>query len=198
MLQDQKEVELILTALGEQLERVTAQTIELLVCGGSALNVLGLIQRATEDVDILAYVKRNEGQEVFFVKAEPLSPELKMAAEKVARDFNLPEHWLNPGPTSAVDLGLPEGLMQRVITKQFGPKLVIDFLGRYDQIHFKLYAAVDQGGKHFDDLLALKPSSQELEDAARWTITQDPSEGFGLVIKDFLNQIGYADVAAKL
>jgi hypothetical protein len=32
MLQDQKEVELILNALGEQLEKLTAQTIELLVC----------------------------------------------------------------------------------------------------------------------------------------------------------------------
>ena len=61
-----------------------------------------------------------------------MSPELKMAAEKVARDFNLPDRWLNSGPTSAVDLGLPEGLMQRVITKQFGPELIIHFLGRYD------------------------------------------------------------------
>jgi len=199
MLQDQKEVELILTALGEQLEKLTDQTIELLVCGGSALNVLGLIQRATEDVDILAYVKRNEGQEVFFVKAEPLSPELKMAAEKVARDFNLPDRWLNSGPTSAVDLGLPEGLMERVITKQFGPKLIIHFLGRYDQIHFKLYAAVDQGaGKHLDDLLLLNPTSDEIEDAARWSMTHDVSEGYKQNLKDMLIYMGFKDVAEKL
>ena len=199
MLQDQKEVELILNALGEQLEKLTDQTIELLVCGGSALNVLGLIQRATEDVDILAYVKRNEGQDVFFAKAEPLTSELKMAAEKVARDFNLPDRWLNSGPTSAVDLGLPEGLMQRVITKQFGPKLTIHFLGRYDQIHFKLYAAVDQGaGKHLDDLMVLKPISEEIEHAARWSMTHDGSEGYKQNLKDMLNYMGFKDVAEKL
>ncbi len=199
MLQDQKEVELILSALGEQLEKLIDQSIELLVCGGSALNVLGLIQRATEDVDILAYLKRNEGQEVFFVKAEPLSPELKMAAEKVARDFNLPDRWLNCGPTSAVDLGLPEGLMQRVITKQFGPKLIIHFLGRYDQIHFKLYAAVDQGaGKHLDDLMVLEPISEEIEHAARWSMTHDVSEGYKHNLKNMLNYMGFKDVAEKL
>ena len=80
-------------------------------------------------------------------------PELTIAAKRVARDFNLPENWLNAGPASAVDLGLPDGLMERVITRQYGQKLIVHFLGRYDQIHFKLYAAVDQGaGKHLDDL----------------------------------------------
>jgi len=35
---------------------------------------------------------------------------------------------------------------------------------------------VDQGaGKHFDDLIALKPTSDELENAARWTMTHDVS-----------------------
>ncbi len=68
------------------------------------------------------------------------------AAKKVARDFNLPDDWLNTGPASAVDLGLPNGVMERVTTRVFGSKLAIHFLGRYDQIHFKLYAAVDQGG----------------------------------------------------
>ena len=36
------------------------EPIEILVCGGSALNVLGLVQRTTEDVDVLAYVMRNK------------------------------------------------------------------------------------------------------------------------------------------
>ena len=199
MFRNQKDVEKILSALGEQLEDLVNEPVEILVCGGSALNVLGVVQRATEDVDVLAYVKRNKAGEVFLVKAEPLTDELAAAAKKVARDFNLPEKWLNPGPASAVDFGLPNGLMERVITRKYGRKLIVHYLGRYDQIHFKLYAAVDLGaGKHLDDLLALKPTSDELENAARWTMTHDVSEGFKQNLKSLLNYLGFKDVTERL
>jgi len=91
MFQDQKDVEIILSALGQQLEGLLEKPIELLVCGGSALNILGLVRRATKDVDILAYIERNEKGEAFLIKAASLTPELVMAAKKVARDFNLPD-----------------------------------------------------------------------------------------------------------
>ncbi len=199
MFRNQKDVENILAALGEQLESLLENPIELLVCGGSALNILGLVQRTTEDIDILAYVRRDEEGKVSIVKAEPLTPELTEAAKKVARDFNLPERWLNPGPASAVDFGLPEGLMERVITRKYGSKLVVHYLGRYDQIHFKVYAAVDQGaGKHLDDLLALKPISEEIENAARWSMTHDVSDGYKQNLKSLLNYLGFGDVAERL
>ena len=57
--------------------------------------------------------------------------------------------------------------------------LTVHFASRIDQIHFKLYAMVDQGaGKHEADLRALAPTTAELLEAARWTRTHDPSEGF--------------------
>ena len=181
------------------MEGLLNEPVELLVCGGSALNVLGLIQRTTEDVDVLAYVRRDEEGKVSIVKAEPLTPELTEAAKKVARDFNLPERWLNPGPASAVDFGLPEGLMERVITRKFGKKLIIHFLGRYDQIHFKLYATVDQGaGKHLSDLTALKPTSEEIENAARWSMTHDVSDGYKQNLKAMLIYLGFGDVTEGL
>ncbi len=199
MFRDQKDVETILSALGEQLEEIASEPLELLVCGGSALNVLGLVQRATKDVDVLAYVNRNTAGEVSFISADPLNEKLITASEKVERDFNLTEDWLNAGPASATDLGLPDGILKRVKTKQYGQKLTIHFMGRYDQIHFKLYAAVDQGaGKHFDDLLALNPTPDELEQAARWSMTHDVSEGYRQVLKDLLNHMGYSDVAKRL
>ncbi len=199
MFRNQKDVETILSALGEQLEGLLNEPIEILVCGGSALNVLGLIQRTTEDVDILAYVRRDGEGKISIVKAEPLTPELTEAAKKVARDFNLPERWLNPGPASSVDFGLPEGLIERVITRKYGSKLVVHYLGRYDQINFKVYAAVDQGaGKHLDDLLALKPTSEEIEHAARWSMTHDVSEGFKGSLKILLNHMGFNNVAERL
>jgi hypothetical protein len=150
-------------------------------------------------VDVLAYVKRGDKGEISFTKASPLRPELSEAAAKIGRDFNLPDDWLNADPTSAVDLGLPNGIMERVVTRKFGQRLTIHFLGRYDQVHFKLYAAVDQGaGKHLDDLLALKPASGEIEQAARWAMTHDVSEGFKQNLKSLLNYMGFKDVAERL
>ena len=199
MFRDQKDVETILSALGEQLEEIASKSLELLVCGGSALNVLGLVQRATKDVDVLAYVNRNTAGEVSFISADPLNEKLITASKKVARDFNLTENWLNAGPASATDLGLPNGILKRVKTIQYGQKLTIHFMGRYDQIHFKLYAAVDQGaGKHFDDLLALNPTPDELEQAARWSMTHDVSKGYRQVLKGLLTHMGFKDVAESI
>jgi len=73
MFHDQKDVETILSALGEQLEEIANKPLELLVCGGSALNFLGLVQRATKDVDVLAYVNRNTEGEVSFISADPFT-----------------------------------------------------------------------------------------------------------------------------
>jgi hypothetical protein len=199
MFRDQKDIETILSALGEQLESLSAEPVELLVCGGSALIFLGLVRRATKDVDILAYVKRTRSGGSSFIKATPLREEFIIAAKKVARDFNLRENWINTGPTSAVDLGLPHGLMDRVTTREFGQKLTIHFLGRYDQIHFKLYAAADQGaGVHYDDLLALNPTADELEQAASWSMTHDVSEAYRQTLKDLLRYMGHNDVAERL
>jgi hypothetical protein len=199
MFKSQKDVETILSALGEQIEQTSEDTFELLVCGGSALNILGLIERTTGDVDVLAYVRRGNGGRILIIKADPLRPELSAAAAKVARDFDLQDKWLNAGPASAVDLGLPNGIMERVVTRRFGQKLTIHFLGRFDQIHFKLYAAVDQGaGKHLDDLQALKPTSDEIEQAARWTMTHDVSDGFKQNLKTLLSYLGFKDVADRI
>jgi hypothetical protein len=194
-----EEIESILSALGEQVEVLAPEPLEILVCGGSALNLLGFIRRATKDVDVIAYVHRNEEGKVSLIKADPLRPELMEASRRVARDFNLPENWLNAGPASALDFGLPEGLMERVITRAFGKKLIIHFLGRYDQIHFKLYATADQGaGKHLDDLLALQPTAEELGKAARWSMTHDVSEAYKQTLKGLLIHLGHEDVAKKL
>jgi hypothetical protein len=59
--------------------------------------------------------------------------------------------WLNPGPTSLLDLGLPESFFERAQRRHYGPGLEVLFASRVDQIHLKLYATVDQGaGKHFE------------------------------------------------
>lgn len=175
----------ILNALGEQLA-ARGESYTLAVVGGSALLALGLISRPTRDVDILAIVENHE-----LVSAQPLPALLLDAAHTVARDFGLPDEWLNPGPASLLDLGLPDGFYERTQHRIYGPGLEILLASRVDQIHLKLYATVDQGvGKHLEDLETLHPTGQELLDAARWSRSHDPSEGYLSVLKRVLSHFG--------
>lgn len=81
--------------------------------------------------------------------------------------------------------------MTRLSTRNYGHELIVHFAGRADQIHFKLYAMVDQsGGRHEADLRALHPSGDELIVAARWTITQDPSPGYRMALEEALGVLG--------
>ena len=114
------------------------------------------------------------------------------------RDFDLPENWLNLGPASQVESGLPEGFEERLVRKPYGESLTIYFISRIDQIHFKLYAAVDRGEYHVQDLHALKPTQEEMERAAKWVITQDVSITFKLLLKDFLEVQGYGAIAERI
>jgi hypothetical protein len=120
------------------------------------------------------------------------------AAERVKRDFNLPETWINVGPTAIVRLGLPFNLEQRLTKKRYSSALYVYFISRLDQIHFKLYASADRGGHHIDDLMALNPKTEELERAARWSMTPDVSIGFRLILKDLLKKLGYPNVSERI
>jgi hypothetical protein len=160
------------------------------VIGGSALTALGLVKRATRDVDLLAIAEDGELR-----SAEPLPDALRIARDRVARDFELDENWLNSGPTALLTWGLPDGFLTRVVTRRYGQALAVHFAGRLDQIHFKLYAMVDQaGGRHEADLRALHPSTDELIAAARWSVTQDPSPGYRMVLKEALSALGVENI----
>jgi hypothetical protein len=179
----------LLSALGEQLA-AAGERYELVVIGGSGLLALGLIERSTRDVDLLA-LRAGDG----LSSAKPLPSVLEAASDRVARDFSLPADWLNPGPTELLELGLPEGFIDRLERRDYGDSLTVYFASRYDQIHFKLYALVDQGpGKHEADLRALLPTEEELLAAARWSRTHDPSEGYAQMLRDVLTHLGVDDV----
>ena len=181
----------LLRALGEQLEALGAR-LELVVIGGAALGFLGLIDRPTSDVDVVAI---REGTKL--VIAKPLPSILEDAAKRVATDFGLPSNWLNAEPSEElVRLGFPEGFERRLVTRTFGQGLTVLFADRYDQIHFKLYAMVDRGlGRHQQDLEALHPSPEELIAAARWARTHDPSQGFREELAGVLRYLGVPDDA---
>jgi hypothetical protein len=189
----------VLQALDRQIALRGGGPIGLVVCGGSALAALGLTTRTTGDTDVLGQAV-SEGGTVRIVRITAFPPWLDEAAGAVARDFALPKTWLNLGPASQLDCGLPEGLERRLQPVAYGPLLTAYYISRLDQIHFKLFAAVDRGpgDYHVSDLMALNPTPAEMLSAARWVSGQDASPEFGALLRDFLSQKSYQDVASKI
>ena len=192
----QRNLDKAFTLLAGRLDLARTDPVQLVVCGGSALIATGLGQRTTRDVDVVALMNTSHK----LVSPDPLPGFLLTAAEQVARDLGLFESWLNNDPSRGegglFQMGLPPGFVGRLTEKQYGPRLAVHFIGRLDQIHFKLYAAADQrDGTHLNDLRALQPSSAELEAAARWTMTHDVSQGFKLILRELLTQLGHESVA---
>lgn len=105
--------------------------------------------------------------------------------------LELGEFWVNGGPTSLLESGLPEGFEGRLVVRSYDA-LTIHFAGRLDQICFKLYAAVDQGptSKHFADLKRLEPTQKELLIAKKWCLTQDISFEFSVMLAEALRALG--------
>jgi hypothetical protein len=192
-----KQLDEALDLLGEIIAAADRRPQHFVVCGGSSLLALELVSRtATRDVDILASLQNCQ-----LVQAKPLPGWLVSAAQEVQVELNLPENWFNTGPTEDTffRFGFPEGLEGRLTTKKYGPALTISFISRYDQIFFKLYAAVDTGpGRHYTDLVELNPAEEELLAAANWTRRHDPSAGFLLLLKQVLEELGYGKLAERL
>ncbi len=184
-----------LSALAGFLEADGAAPESLVVIGGSALITLGFVSRTTQDVDIMAGVDPVRG----LVDPRPMSEALKDAADKVARELQLTPQWLNTGPADQVLAGLPEGFLSRLTRHDYGPCLTIFLPDRFDLIHLKLFAIMDQGpGRHVHDLQALQPTEDELLLAARWVLTQDAGEVFPQIVQSTLTALGYGDLAARL
>ena len=179
------EIEVALRTLGAILQ--DRQTpFGLLVVDGGNLPQLGLIDRPTADLDVIALTGGTHYQQ-----ASRLPEPLQRAAAEVADALDIPAMWLNNEPAALMEFGLPRGWEERVEVRRYGA-LEIHLTSRYDQICFKLYAAVDRGPdvKHFHDLVRLEPTEAELLSAAVWTRTQDPSDGFRSMLVGCLDRFG--------
>ena len=182
-----------LSLLNERLKLQNAPKVRLVVCGGSALIAMGLVPRTTQDVDILAMFNEQD-----MVDPEPMPEYLISAAGATAQTLSLPKDWLNCGPADLFRMGLPKGTFERLTKVEIGVKLDIYYVSRLDQIFFKLYAAVDRGGYHIDDLLKLNPTSEELFQAAQWTMTHDVSDGFRCMLRQLLTELDHEDVSRRI
>ena len=188
------ELDRVLAAVGDLLE-ARGEQVGIVVVGGASLNLLGLLERTTSDVDVIAQVHvSEEADERTLAPAEPIPQPLLDAIRKVARDFNLPADWMNTVIGAQWDFGLPPGLTEDLTWKRYGGKrhggkryggkryggLLVGLAGRRTLIALKLFAGVDQGPEsvHVQDLIALHPTESELAAAARWVQSQDSAPAF--------------------
>ena len=182
---DRGRLEDALHALGDLLaDRASKHTV--IAIGGGALALLGLIERSTLDIDIVALHDNAQLR-----SAEPLPESLIDAIRDVAGVLGLNTSWMNSGPASLMRFGLPDGFLERCTARMYGDLTVL-LASRFDQIHFKFFAAVDgaPGDKHHQDLRALAPTRIDLEAAYAWARTHDPSAGFDLVARGVLAAFG--------
>jgi hypothetical protein len=186
------------TSLREALDTLGAiladrgHSYDIVVIGGGALQLVGLIDRPTKDLDVVA-----PAGTLPWTRADPHPGPLLDAVKDVALALELEPDWLNPGPTDLLDLGLPPGFAERTTAERFGA-LTVRYAAREDQIAFKLYAAADHWpdeGKHLQDLRALTPTTEELRTAALWCMTHDPSPGFrDMLLQPVLAKLGVPEV----
>lgn len=159
--------------------------------------MLGLVSRATRDVDVIAMRQPDSG----LIDPRPIPPGILESAEIDREALNLPADWRNAKVADGdlIRLGLPVGFSTRLHKRRFGNNLTVWLVDRADIIPLKLHAAADHGGgRHLSDLQALKPDAGEIFTDAQWAMTQDPSPGFKYILKDLLHQMGHSDVSNRL
>lgn len=170
----------LLSAVGALLEE-QGESVSIVVVGGASLNLSGLVERATDDVDVIARASfSGEKGEPKFVPPDPMPDPLQEAVERVARDFGLDPDWMNTKIGPQWDLGIPPSLKEDLTWQTYGG-LRVGIAGRRPLLALKLFAAVDRGtteSVHYQDLLALEPTEEELKEAAEWVRSQDASPVF--------------------
>lgn len=183
MLDSSLGIEKALQRVGEILS-AEGRSCTVVIIGGAALNLLGIISRGTTDVDILALGGSGASQ-TMRQPPDPLPEELRRASRTVALEMGLATDWLNAGPSDLWRVGLPDGIETRIQWRRYSA-LEVGVAARTDLIQFKLYAAVNDSprGAHYRDLLALHPSAEELGIAEAWVARQDAGPEFPRLLKE--------------
>lgn len=123
---DRKALDKAFASVAIRLEQNEADPQEIVVCGGSALILMGLVSRTTRDVDIVALAESG-----VLRSPDPLPAELREAAAEAAEDLGLQNDWLNNGPSRGegglFQMGLPAGLSERLKTQKYGTYLTVHF-----------------------------------------------------------------------
>ena len=202
MFESTDDITRALQALGEKMEHRDIPSIGLVVCGGAALHVAGLIARPTIDLDVLALERAPAGSRQFEAPPREWPEDLGTCVREVADDLGLDETWVNTGPAELFENELPAGMMDRLTKTQHGSRLRVYWVtDRADQVCLKLFATANRSRRqavHQSDLERLKPSEAEMERAVEWCLTQKRTAEFVQDLKRVLSDLGREDLAYYL
>jgi hypothetical protein len=192
----------------EALKRLNAKMVytqmpplELVICGGASLNIMGWVTRSTSDVDIICLARVGPKGDVKLVPGNRLPTKFTNIVAEVGQELGLKEEWLNFGPAPLMKFGLPPGLEDRLKRKSYGECLKLHMISRWDQIHLKIYAAMDPKTRietHLSDLLDLEPTKKEARAAMDWLLKRKTSPEFRRKLKDILDRIGHEKLAETI
>ena len=194
-------IEEALNRLNAKMVYAGMEPVELVSCGGASLNLMGWVSRSTSDVDIICAAVVDTNGKVKLRPGIPLSPKFTELIAEVGHELGIKEEWLNFGPAPLVEFGLPLGLEDRLKRQSFGPCLALHMVSRLDQIHLKIYAAMDPKTRietHLGDLLDLEPTEEEAKAAVDWLLTRKTSRDFRRKLKQVLDRIGHEKLAERL
>ena len=152
-----------------------ALRLDAIVVGGSALSLLGLIERQTRDFDIL-----HPRLSVDIIRAA-----VAFAVQQRAAGVELSDEWLNNGPMQLVGV-LPEGWRLRLRPAFQGVALTLTTLGRLGLAMTKLFALCDRG-TDLADCIELATTTSELAVAEPWLVTQDTNPMWPDHVRSILN-----------
>lgn len=152
--------------------------LDVVIVGGTALGLLGLISRPTRDCDVL-YPRVPES---IRQAAQEFALECRHAGEALADD------WLNDGPASLVD-DLPEGWDARLQIAYRGQAVTLRTLGRLDLLRSKLFALCDRA-IDLPDRLALCPSKAELVELMPWLEARDANPDWPAHVRATIVDLG--------
>ena len=141
-----------------------AYPCELIVIGGAALALLGIIRRPTRDCDVLDPL----------LESRLIAMSQEFAQRQTAIGVPLDQDWLNNGPVSLAAV-LPSGWRSRVVVVLQGRALCVRSLGRQDLLASKLWALCDRG-TDIGDCVALAPTVGEVASLRPWLHDQDANQ----------------------
>jgi len=146
---------------------------------------------------MLSHCRKECSGLVVLLKAEPFPAGLVETVKKV-RGFQPSDNWLNAGPTSTLDFAFlfaDESRWNAKVRK----RLTMHFLGRYDQICFKLYAAVDDGDwKTSERSWGFETERERTVWSGRMEHYAWRVRGYRQSVKELLRYLGHDEVAEKL
>lgn len=198
---DAQDIQGALQRLGKRLLYDHVEPISLVVCGGSALNVLEIASRTTRDVDVLA-IAEEAPEGITLRHNQPLPERFREVVAEVGRDLGLEEDWLNMGPKDVLQVyGAPRGMTERWERREYGPSLTVYFVSRIDQVHLKLLAAADPKSepRHLEDLIIrIRPTNEEVRAATAWLLDRKTSSGFRRCVRRAVEALGYDDISRNI